>query len=307
MLFRSLDIMVIDDAAKKKIEKAKAAKEKAAKAEEKGNASVDLAEAASGVADPVKMYLKEMGRISLLTREGEVEIAKRIEAGENETLHRLLLCGVGVERVIELGEMLKNGEVKLKDVINDMEDDDSYMLIGERKEAVINLINRIREFNERMCLNRRNKAKARCTEETKKKLTAKIRRDQEKILKLVSSFSLDEKQVERMLDKFKELSAEVEAAERKIETCMLRAGGKPISYLKRCAAKIPKSVKDDQIIEPIGLTKGEIIVLKCEADSAQKIIKQAKERTDLTPRQIKLKLKKVEKSLENANRAKDKV
>ena len=304
MMFEELDIMIIDDAAKKKIEKAEEAKKKAAKAEEKVNASVDLAEAASGAADPVKMYLKEMGRISLLTREGEVEIAKRIEAGENETLQRLLLCGVGVERIIELGEMLRNNEVKLKDVINDMEDDDSYMLLGERKESVINLINQMKELNERMRLKRREKAKVRCTEGTKKKLTAQTKRDQKKIMKLVSSFSLDEKQVEKMIDKFRELSAEVEAAERKIEGCMLRAGGKPISYLKRCAAKIPKSAKDDQIILPIGLAKSEIIVLKSEADSAQKIIKQAMERTDLTPRQIKLKLKKVEKSLEKANRAK---
>lgn len=304
MMFEELDIMVIDDAAKKKIEKAEAAKKKAAKAEEKINASVDLAEAASGAADPVKMYLKEMGRISLLTREGEVEIAKRIEAGENETLQRLLLCGVGVERIIELGEMLRNNEVKLKDVINDMEADDSYMLLSERKESVINLINKMKELNERMRLKRREKAKVRCTEGTKKKLTTQIKRDQGKIMKLVSSFSLDEKQVERMIDKFKELSAEVEAAERKIEGCMLRAGGKPISYLKKCAAKIPKSAKDGQIIAPIGLAKSEIIVLKTEADSAQKFIKQARERTDLTPRQIKLKLKKVEKSLEKANRAK---
>lgn len=304
MMFEELDIMVIDDAAKKKIEKAEEAKKKAAKAEEKVNASVDLAEAASGAADPVKMYLKEMGRISLLTREGEVEIAKRIEAGQNETLQRLLLCGVGVERIIELGEMLRNNEVKLKDVINDMEDDDSYMLLGERKEAVINLINRMKELNESMRLKRREKAKVRCTEGTKKKLAAQTKRDQQKIMKLVSSFSLGEKQVEKMIDKFRELSAEVEAAERKIEGCMLRAGGKPISYLKRCAAKIPKSAKNDQIILPIGLAKSEIIVLKSEADSAQKIIKQARERTDLTPRQIKLKLKKVEISLGKANRAK---
>ncbi|HIJ58731.1 MAG TPA: RNA polymerase sigma factor RpoD [Deltaproteobacteria bacterium] len=304
MMFEELDIMVIDDAAKKKIEKDEAAKKKAAKAEEKGNASIDLADAVSGAADPVKMYLKEMGRISLLTREGEVEIAKRIEAGENETLDRLLLCGVGVERIIELGEMLKNGEVKLKDVINDMEADDSFTLLSERKESIINLIDRIRELNEVMCLKRRDKAKTRCTEQAKKKITAQIKRNQKKVMNLVSSFTLEDRQVECMIDKFRELSTEVEAAERKIEECMLRAGGKPISYLKKCASKIPKSVKDDQIIQPIGLPKNEIILLKSEADSAQKIIKQARERTNLTPRHIKLKLKQVETSLEQANRAK---
>jgi RNA polymerase primary sigma factor len=304
MMFEELDIMVIDDEAKKKIEKDEEAKKKAAKAEEKGNALVDLADAASGAADPVKMYLKEMGRISLLTREGEVEIAKRIEAGENETLRRLLLCGVGVEHIIELGEMLKNAELKLKDVINDMEDDDSSMLIGEKKESIINLIDQIRGLNEGMCLKRREKAEVRCTEQVKKKLTTQIKRNEKKVMNLVSSFTLDDRQVECMIDKFRELSAEVEAAERKIEECMLRAGGKPISYLKKCAAKIPKSAKNDQIILPIGLTKSEIILLKSEADSAQKIIKQAKERTNLTPRHIKLKLKQVENSLQKANRAK---
>ncbi|MBW1733623.1 MAG: RNA polymerase sigma factor RpoD [Deltaproteobacteria bacterium] len=304
MMFQELDIMVIDDAAKKKIEEAEEKKKRAAKAAEKGTVPVDIPEAVSGAADPVKMYLKEMGRISLLTREGEVEIAKRIEAGEQETLQRLLLSGVGVEHIIELGEMLRNEEVKLKEVINDMEEDDSSMLVGEKKETIINLIDQIRELNERMRHNRRQKARSRCSEPTKKRLTAQIRRDKNKIMKLVSSFSLNEKQVEKMILKFRELAAEVEAAEKKMEECMLRAGGKPVSYLKKCAAKIPKSAEDDQIIQPIGLTKAEILKLKSEADMAQMVIKQARERTDLTPRQLKLKLAKVEQGIEKANKAK---
>ncbi|MBW1782119.1 MAG: RNA polymerase sigma factor RpoD [Deltaproteobacteria bacterium] len=304
MMFEELDIMVIDEAAKKKIEKARSAKKKAAQEEEKGSASVDLAEASSRVSDPVKMYLKEMGRISLLTREGEVEIAKRIEAGENKALETLLLCSVGVEHIIELGEMLKDGEVKLKDVINDLEEDDSSMLMGEKKESVIGLIDQIRELNDAMCLKRRQRAKANCTEKTKKQLAAQIKRNQKKIMKLVSSFSLEERQIENMIEKFRALSAEVGESERELEECMLQAGGKPISYLKRCVAKIPKSAKSNQLIKPIGLRKSELQALKARAEKAQKTIKQAKERTDMTPRQIKLKLKKVEKSLEMANSAK---
>jgi RNA polymerase primary sigma factor len=305
MMFEELDIMVIDEAAKKKIEKAKKAKKEAEKTEEdSSSASVDLADISSRVSDPVKMYLKEMGRISLLTREGEVEIAKRIEAGEKKALETLLVCGVGVEHIIDLGELLKEGETKLKDVINDLEEDDSYMLMGEKKESVINLINKIRGLNEDMCLKRREKAKPRCTEKTKKKLAEQIKRNQKKMMALVNSFSLEEKQIENMISKFKELSAEVEEAERKLEECMLKAGGKPISYLKRCIEKMPKSATNDQIISPIGLSKSELTALKTEADKARKIIKQAKERTDMTPRQIKAKLKKVETSLEKSNKAK---
>ncbi|MBC8420799.1 MAG: RNA polymerase sigma factor RpoD [Desulfobacteraceae bacterium] len=305
MMFEELDIMVIDEAAKKKIEKAKKAKKEAEKTEEdSSSASVDLADISSRVSDPVKMYLKEMGRISLLTREGEVEIAKRIEAGEKKALETLLVCGVGVEHIIDLGELLKEGETKLKDVINDLEEDDSYMLMGEKKESVINLINKIRGLNEDMCLKRREKAKPRCTEKTKKKLSEQIKRNQKKMMALVNSFSLEEKQIENMISKFKELSAEVEEAERKLEECMLKAGGKPISYLKRCIEKMPKSATNDQIISPIGLSKSELTAMKTEADKARKIIKQAKERTDMTPRQIKAKLKKVETSLEKSNKAK---
>jgi len=305
MMFEELDIMVIDEAAKKKIEKAKDDKKKQLEEEEKGDdTSIDLTDASSRVSDPVKMYLKEMGRISLLTREGEVEIAKRIEEGEKKALETLLLCGVGIEHIIELGEQLNDGETKLKDVINDLEEDDSYMLMGEKKESVINLIDQIRSLNEKMCKKRREKAKTGCTENSKKKLTAKIKQDQKEIMKLVNSFSLEDRQIQCMIERLRALVVEVGEAEREIEECMFRAGGKPISYLKRCVAKVPKSAKEDQVIKPTGLTKCELMALKAKADSAQRIVREAKERTDMTPRQIKLKLKKVEKSLEMANKAK---
>ncbi|MDQ1334778.1 MAG: polymerase primary sigma factor [Thermodesulfobacteriota bacterium] len=307
MMFEELDIMVIDEAAKKKIEKADSAKKKQLEEEEEGKldeASIDLADASSRVSDPVKMYLKEMGRISLLTREGEVEIAKRIEEGDKRALETLLLCGVGVEHIIELGEKLNEGEVKLKDVINDLEEDDSYMLMGEKKESVVNLIDQIRALNESMCMKRCKKAKVGCTENEKKKIAARIKQDQKEIMKLVNSFSLEDRQIQNMIEKLRDLTTEVGESERHLEECMLRAGGKPISYLKRCLAKMPKSAKDDQIIAPLGLTKGEIVALKTRAEKAQGTIRQAKERTDMTPRQIKLKLQKVEKSLEMANKAK---
>lgn len=305
MMFEELDIMVIDEAAKKKIEKADGAKKRELEEEEKvDDAAIDLTDASSRVSDPVKMYLKEMGRISLLTREGEVEIAKRIEEGEKKALETLLLCGVGVEHIIELGEKLNEGEVKLKDVINDLEEDDSYMLIGEKKESVINLIDQIRALNEGMCLKRRERAKTGCAENIKKELAAQIKQDQKEIMKLVNSFSMEDRQIQNMIAKLRALAAEVGESERRLEECMLRAGGRPISYLKRCLAKIPKSAKDDQIITPIGLTKSDITALKTKAEKAQRTIRQAKERTDMTPRQIKLKLQKVEKSLEMANRAK---
>ena len=304
MMFEELDIMVIDEASKAEKEKARKLKKKEEKQSEKENFLVELADTTSRVSDPVKMYLKEMGSISLLNREGEVEIAKRIEAGEDKALAALLDSCVGIEHIIELGEELKNSKIKLKDVIDDLEDDDNYMHLGERKESLINLIERIAELHEDLCRKRRDISKRGCSETKKKKLTAQTKKDQAKIKALVNSFSLEKNQLELMVERFRDLVDDIEKAERDIAECMLQAGGRPISYVKKCYAKIPKSAQDDQVISPIGLTKSELIALKTMVDNARKVIKQLKERTNMTPRQLKAILLRIEGSVKKAKMAK---
>ena len=67
--------------------------------------------------DPVRLYLKEMGQINLLTREGEVEIAKRIELGEKDVLVTVATNRICMDELVVLGRMLKEGQIKLKDMI----------------------------------------------------------------------------------------------------------------------------------------------------------------------------------------------
>jgi len=72
--------------------------------------------------DPVRLYLKEMGQINLLTREGEVEIAKRIEQGELEVLDTVSCNPICVRDLITLGERLESGDVKLRESLYDTEE-----------------------------------------------------------------------------------------------------------------------------------------------------------------------------------------
>jgi RNA polymerase primary sigma factor len=69
--------------------------------------------------DPVRLYLRKMGSVSLLTREGEVEIAKRIEDGEKEVMRALLDCKVAVTEVMEIGPRLKAGKLRIREVLKD--------------------------------------------------------------------------------------------------------------------------------------------------------------------------------------------
>src|SRR4030042_6244015 len=97
IMFEEMDIMVIDEATKQEIEKAKRAKKKQEKTVEKENFRAGASEGVTRVSDPVKMYLKEMGCISLLTREGEVEIVKRIETGGTEAVDDVLQCRLRIK------------------------------------------------------------------------------------------------------------------------------------------------------------------------------------------------------------------
>jgi len=67
--------------------------------------------------DPVRMYLRKMGSVSLLTREGEVEIAKRIEEGERRMLEVALQSPVAIPYIFEMYDRLKRGQQRIKDVV----------------------------------------------------------------------------------------------------------------------------------------------------------------------------------------------
>jgi len=69
--------------------------------------------------DPVRLYLRKMGSVSLLTREGEVEIAKCIEDGEKDVMCALLDCKVAVNEMLEIGPKLKTGKLRVREVFKD--------------------------------------------------------------------------------------------------------------------------------------------------------------------------------------------
>jgi RNA polymerase primary sigma factor len=67
--------------------------------------------------DPVRMYLREMGTVPLLTREGEVEIARRIERGQNAALKALSRCPLAVREIITIGDRVREGSISFRDVL----------------------------------------------------------------------------------------------------------------------------------------------------------------------------------------------
>ena len=85
-------------------------------------------------ADPVRVYLKQMGQGTVLTREGEIAIAKRIEDDERQATLLALMTPVGTRYVLDLGDRLRAGDLRIRDVMRDGAEDEVERVEEDRRE-----------------------------------------------------------------------------------------------------------------------------------------------------------------------------
>src|ERR1700758_3995171 len=90
--------------------------------------------------DPVRLYLREMGATPLLTREGEVEIAKRIERGHLSAMKALSRSPVVVRQILDMGEDLKRGLCSIEDTVVFDEDEVTEKIVLDRVKVTIRRI-----------------------------------------------------------------------------------------------------------------------------------------------------------------------
>ena len=99
--------------------------------------------------DPVRLYLRKMGSVSLLTREGEVHIAKRIEDGERKIIKAILFSPMGTKEIIQLGERVSQGRIKVKQIFRGLEDEETQYQEEEYLAKITELINEVKIYNEK--------------------------------------------------------------------------------------------------------------------------------------------------------------
>src|SRR6201990_544629 len=90
--------------------------------------------------DPVRMYLREMGTVPLLTREGEVEIAKRIERGQLRVMKAISRSSIVIREIVGLGEDLKRGVRNIKEVVIFDEEEITEEILQARVRQTVNRI-----------------------------------------------------------------------------------------------------------------------------------------------------------------------
>ncbi len=195
--------------------------------------------------DPVRLYLRKMGSVSLLTREGEVEIAKRIEEGEKEVLRAILACKVAVAEIIDIGVKLKSGKLRVREVVKDApeeptpeggEDTDPEMSEADaqqqlnqselnRIEQICRQIEKIRKYaKDCEVLEEEIGVKKKASEVRRKEAKQEIKDHRIKMMEVLEEMRLNKKQIDRIVANLRALIDQVDKAEEELREHEKRLG-----------------------------------------------------------------------------------
>ncbi len=264
MIFDEMDIEVVDSSQQAKMLKEKIEKDGEDIDEE--DQALPLEDDSGGrVTDPVKMYLREMGMVCLLTREGEVEIAKRIERGEEEVIDAIIATPIGVRKILNLREKIALEKLRVRDVLKNLDEDfEEYSSEEEdkEKERLIELLEEVQQLYEEnlkmeeLILTSSAEGKSREADEEA------LRVGKERIAELLKNLRLEKRQVDRIVSKLRSCVERIEKGEREIEQCMIRTG-KPVQELRRLFRHV-KSNPDsmDQTAKDLGLKPDEFLEME---------------------------------------------
>lgn len=244
MLFGEKNIDIIDTDKGEKLVVKKVADERI---ETKEEDILDFMAIVGKTGDPVKMYLREMGLVSLLSREGEVEIAKKIEEGEREVMDSIFGLGISVKEVVDIGVKLKSDELRIKSVLANLEDEEGFVEEDMHKERVLKLIDKITALDKKNDVLRRE-LKAKGISQTRREATGlELAKNSKNIINLCRKVKFSKKQIERIVTKLKDYVTAGENAENEIRRCKQETG-LSLKELEETWARIKKSPKKEKII-----------------------------------------------------------
>ncbi len=195
--------------------------------------------------DPVRMYLRRMGSVSLLTREGEIEIAKRIEQGEQEVLNVILNTEIAIQEILGLADRLRTGKIPLKEVIKDLDDEECEegeappVETSSANQRVVQLLDKVRDLdkeNQRVCA---RIADTKTSKARRDKYRERLDENRAEMIAALGEIHFNKKQIDRIVNQLKQYVKRVSRANAEIREICERAG-----LDEERVAEIALSVKD---------------------------------------------------------------
>jgi RNA polymerase primary sigma factor len=221
VLFGEMDIELVDtDNGESNVEVMKV-DDKELLEEEK---SLALRETGGGhTDDPVRMYLREMGSIPLLTREGEVEIAKRIEEAQNQIIMAVIKNPLATKEVLHLRDKLKNGKLSLDElgvsaIADDADDEAGWHVQG--RHQLVEFMDQIAACDLQLKRIKKRLSQNTLSENVRRELLAEEKKIRAKMARLIKEINLQSVHLDRIVQKLGCLVERIRQAKREAIECL---------------------------------------------------------------------------------------
>jgi RNA polymerase primary sigma factor len=297
MIFDEMDIQIVDEALKVRRDKEIGKLE-----EEEEPESLDLY-SYGRTSDPVRMYLREMGSVSLLTREGEVEIARRIEEGKREILEVVLNCPIAVRELIHLGRSLEEGRIGVKDITQNIDEDDVNIPEEEfQRKRVLELIDRASRIDKEVKALYRELSDG--DEDEGQRRMEEIQGRRRELILTVKGINLREKRVNKIVQILKNFLARIEKAEKELVNCAKKNGISVKEAKKYLRMRRSGIMKGDELQVKAGLKGGDYLEMERLLKNTGRKMRLVEMESGLSADKLKEAVRAIEAGGEKANEAK---
>ena len=235
-MFGEMDIEIVESAETERTPKAAEGEEAIEESEEADSSEenekeIDLTPGAlSRTDDPVRLYLKEMGSVALLSREGEIEIAKRIEEGKKDIASVVYGLPMTLEFVLNLRDQLKNGKIDVREIVPVVETEEDFEEEAVEKDyeelrvKTLDSLNAVRKVSASL-KDLYDKARhVGADPEKQKKLRKQIDTVRGQVVDKMESVNLHGVLKDRMTQRVRDLNLLFRQSEREVTSCQRRLG-----------------------------------------------------------------------------------
>ncbi|MDF2754500.1 MAG: rpoD [Nitrospira sp.] len=180
--------------------------------------------------DPVRLYLKEMGSVALLSREGEIEIAKRIEEGKRDIAFVIYGMPMTIEFILALRDQLKNGKIDVREIVpiqeteEDFEEEEVERDYEELRLKTLEGLNTVRKVSTSLKGLYEKSRQAGKDPAKLKKIKKQIDAIREQVVDKMEAVNLHGVLKDRMVQRVREMAIQIRTAEREIVSCQRRIG-----------------------------------------------------------------------------------
>jgi RNA polymerase primary sigma factor len=238
--------------------------------------------------DPVRLYLRKMGSVSLLTREGEVEIARRIEKGEREIVRAILLSPLGTYEIIQLGKRLDEGRIKVKSIFRGLEDEETQYDEKEYIDKIHELIGKVTEYQKAAAKQfevlRKEETNTPARQAAMKELVAM----NDTLMAVFESVNFNRKTINRVVIKFKNLVNRIGTLRRRIKDGVERTFSKDVVSMSERMKLVESNEKElTRMTRDTGLNYQKFRSYVLQAQEAEVRIKRLDSETEMNHTWVK--------------------